>query len=220
MIAHFDGIFTGAAEVVTVEAGVDATADFLLELKPQRYEITVTPGEKQETAFEAFQSVDSIAAYDLTESTVVSLGETLDHMVGTGIAVSRRHEMHRHPHRACVVLSRLGRVDQHPRRSQRRFEYGHKKWMLWGQGARAAGCEPVTTRPRYRVRSSTPALSRPTAAASDGRATRPSSASTPSTTKAPTASPSTKSSTEDTTKKRTNMTRRTPRLTAMPSPAG
>ena len=138
VIAHLDGIFTGAAKVVTVEAGVDVTADFLLELLPQRYEITVTSGEKQETAFEAFQSVESIAAYDLAESTVVSLGETLDHMVGTGIAVSRRKEMHRHPHRACVVLSRLGRVDQCPWRSQRRFRVRPQEMDAVGPGRRGA----------------------------------------------------------------------------------
>ena len=120
------------------EAGVDATADFLLGLRPQRYEISVTSGEKQETAFEAFQKAESIAACSLAESMVVSLGETLDDMVGKGIAVSRRHEMHRHPHRACVVLSRLGRVDQRPRRSQRRFRARPQEMDTAGPGRRGA----------------------------------------------------------------------------------
>ena len=209
VIAHLDSLFTEAAKVITVESGGTATADFLLELTSQRYEITVTSGDREETAFEAFQSVESIAAYDLAESTDVSLGETLDHKVGTGIAkrsfgpgssrpiirgfdgdrvlvmedgirtgtlssqsgdhgelinpaqlerleivkgpatllysgnamggtvnaVSRHHEAHRHPHQGLrgFVSGSAGSANALGGASAG-FEYGHEKWMLWGQG--------------------------------------------------------------------------------------
>ena len=209
VVAHLDSLFTEAAKVVTVEAGADGSADFLLELTAQRYEITVTSADKEETAFEAFQSVESIAAYDLAESTDVSLGETLDHKVGTGIAkrsfgpgssrpiirgfdgdrvlvmedgirtgtlssqsgdhgelinpaqlerleivkgpatllysgnamggtvnaVSRHHEMHRHPHQGLRgFVSGSAGSNNALGGASAGFEYGHKKWMLWGQG--------------------------------------------------------------------------------------
>ncbi len=86
VMAHLDSLFTETTRIVTVEAGGAATADFLLELAPPRYEITVTGSAKQETTFESFQSVESMGPYDLAESTDVSLGELLDHKVGTGIA--------------------------------------------------------------------------------------------------------------------------------------
>ncbi|MEX2300043.1 MAG: TonB-dependent receptor [Bryobacterales bacterium] len=84
--AHLDGLFTEAAKTVNLAAGGEATADFTLELTTQRYEVTVTASEKQETAFESFNAVNSLDAYSLAERTDVSLGEALSHQVGTGIA--------------------------------------------------------------------------------------------------------------------------------------
>jgi iron complex outermembrane receptor protein len=86
VIAHLDGVFTEAAQVVDVQAGSAATASFSLALAQQRYEITVSASGKEETAFDAFNSVESYDAYDLAGSNDVSLGETLDQKVGTGIA--------------------------------------------------------------------------------------------------------------------------------------
>ena len=86
VIAHLDSVFTEAAKLVDVQAGETALADFTLALSAQRYEITVTGGEKEQTAFESFSSVDSFDAYDLAFSRDVSLGEALDQKVGTGIA--------------------------------------------------------------------------------------------------------------------------------------
>ena len=86
VVAHLEGIFTEGASLVTVAEGGTATADFLLELATVRDEITVTAGEKTETAFEAFQSVESVGALELAGTPDVSLGEMLDHRVGTGIA--------------------------------------------------------------------------------------------------------------------------------------
>ncbi len=86
VVAHLDSNFTEAAQLVTVAAGGVGVANFTLELAAQRDEIIVTSSDHRETAFESFQSAESLTSYDLTESTDVSLGETLDHKVGSGIA--------------------------------------------------------------------------------------------------------------------------------------
>lgn len=86
VISHLDGVFTEAAQLVEVQPDGTAAANFTLGLAQQRYEITVSASGKEETAFEAFNSVESYDAYDLAGSSDVSLGETLDQKVGTGIA--------------------------------------------------------------------------------------------------------------------------------------
>ena len=86
VISHLDSIFTEAAQIVNVATGGVATADFTLELTALRHEITVTTGAKQQTAFESFQSVDSLDSFELAESTDVSLGESLGNRVGTGVS--------------------------------------------------------------------------------------------------------------------------------------
>ena len=67
VVAHLEGIFTEGASLVRVPEGGKATADFLLELATLRDTITVTAGEKSETVFEAFQSVESVGALELAE---------------------------------------------------------------------------------------------------------------------------------------------------------
>ena len=86
VVAHLDSIFTEVASAVSVAEGGKATVDFLLELAALRDTITVTAGEKRETVFEAFQSVESVGALELARTPDVSIGEMLDHRVGTGIA--------------------------------------------------------------------------------------------------------------------------------------
>ena len=86
VVAHLDQIFTETAKTVEVESGGTASVDFLLSLATDRYEITVTASERHETTFESFQDVESLDAYDLSQLTATSLGEALDHRVGTGIA--------------------------------------------------------------------------------------------------------------------------------------
>lgn len=86
VIAHLDSLFNEAAKVVDVPAGGSAEMDFSLTLTSEKYEITVTAGAKEETAFESFNDVTSYDAYDLAETPSVSLGEALDQKVGTGIA--------------------------------------------------------------------------------------------------------------------------------------
>ena len=86
LVTHLDSVFSEAAKTVEVRAGGTATADFMLALTGMHEEITVTAREKHETAFESFGSVDSFNAQELSLSRDVSLGEALDHKVGTGIA--------------------------------------------------------------------------------------------------------------------------------------
>ena len=85
IIAHVDSVFTDETQAVDVVAGETTTVNFSLGLSAQRYEITVTGGEKEEIPFESFNSVDSLHAYDLSGSHNVSIGEVLDQKVGTGI---------------------------------------------------------------------------------------------------------------------------------------
>jgi len=86
LIAHLDSFFTEATHLVHLSAGQTSTVDFTLRLSDSRYEITVTASENEKATFESFQSVDSYGSHELAESTDVSLGEALDHQVGTGIA--------------------------------------------------------------------------------------------------------------------------------------
>ena len=82
VVAHLDSIFTEAASAVSVAEGGKATVDFLLELAALQDRITVTAGEKRETVFEAFQSVESVGALELAGTPDVSIGEMLNHRVG------------------------------------------------------------------------------------------------------------------------------------------
>ena len=86
VVAHLHSVSTEAAKTIEVPAGGAATVDFTLALTALHDEITVTASEKQETTFESFNGVDSFNAQELALSRDVSLGEALDHKVGTGIA--------------------------------------------------------------------------------------------------------------------------------------
>jgi iron complex outermembrane receptor protein len=86
VVSHLDHHFTEAAETVTINAGEATQLDFLLSLTPEKFEITVTAPDEQQTAFETFQNAQSLDTYDLNTSTAASLGEVLDHRVGTGVA--------------------------------------------------------------------------------------------------------------------------------------
>ncbi len=86
VVSHLDHLFTEDARTVVVEPGKETSLDFLLSLEVERYEITVTASEKHETTFESFQDIESFDSFDLSETPAASLGEALDHRVGTGIA--------------------------------------------------------------------------------------------------------------------------------------
>ena len=86
LITHLDSLFTEVTTMVNVEAGEEAVSNILLELLPRRYQVTVTARDVHETVFESFQSVESLGPYELAESADATIGELLDHIVGSGIA--------------------------------------------------------------------------------------------------------------------------------------
>ncbi len=84
--AHLDSIFTEEAKTITVRRGVASTMDFTLQLAAVKYQVNVTAGGEPQTAFETFQSVESLDSYDLAESVAPSLGEVLGNKPGSGIS--------------------------------------------------------------------------------------------------------------------------------------
>ena len=86
LLAHLDSIFTEDIKTVTVRPGIASTLDFSLELAAVKFEINVTAGGEPQTAFESFQSVESLDSYDLAESVGSSLGEVLGNRPGSGIS--------------------------------------------------------------------------------------------------------------------------------------
>ena len=86
VVAHLDHVFTESAKIVDVESGIEASLDFVLSITGEKHEITVTPSEIHSTTYESFQDVESFDISDLMQANAVSLGEALDHQVGTGIA--------------------------------------------------------------------------------------------------------------------------------------
>ena len=86
LLAHIDSALTEESQRVIVEAGETTTVYFSLGLAAQRQEITVTASGKHETAFESFQSVDSLDSFDLAESVAAAIGEVLASKPGNGVA--------------------------------------------------------------------------------------------------------------------------------------
>jgi iron complex outermembrane receptor protein len=71
-----------ARQTVTVSVGAVATLDFVLRIAPVREQITVTASGREEVAFEAFQSVTSLDAIEISQDAKTSLGEVLEHKPG------------------------------------------------------------------------------------------------------------------------------------------
>ena len=86
LLAHLDSIFTEDTKAVTVAPGIVSTLNFSLELAAVKYQVNVTARGEQQTAFESFQSVESLDSYDLAESVAPSLGEVLGNKPGSGIS--------------------------------------------------------------------------------------------------------------------------------------
>ena len=86
VLAHLDSTLTEEAKDVAVTAQRSAMLNFTLAIAVQEYEITVTSGGKEETAFESFQTVDSQTSYDLAESTASAIGDVLASRPGNGVA--------------------------------------------------------------------------------------------------------------------------------------
>ncbi len=86
VVSHLEQVLNGPARRVEIQAGEEVSLQLRLSIKTQRFEITVTASEKAEPVQQAFQDVESFESLDLVESMAGSLGEALDHQVGTGIA--------------------------------------------------------------------------------------------------------------------------------------
>ncbi len=86
LLAHLDSIFTEETKPIIVGPGIASTLDFSLELAVVRSQVNVTAGGEPQTAFESFQSVESLDSYELAESVAPSLGEVLGNKPGSGIS--------------------------------------------------------------------------------------------------------------------------------------
>ncbi len=86
LTAHLDSIFTEESKTAAVIAGRTARVDFALDLRSIKSQITVTGEGREQSAFESFQSVDSLDAYELNESIGASIGEVLGNNPGSGVA--------------------------------------------------------------------------------------------------------------------------------------
>jgi iron complex outermembrane receptor protein len=72
----------GASQSVTVREGATATANFELEIASVRAEVTVTASGREQLTLEAFQTVTSLDALELSQNPATSLGEALDGQPG------------------------------------------------------------------------------------------------------------------------------------------
>ena len=74
---------TAERRTVTVAAGAAAPVDFTLGLSPVREDVTVTASAGgTETAFEAFNAVSTLAAFDVVQESAGNLGDALQHEPG------------------------------------------------------------------------------------------------------------------------------------------
>ena len=73
---------TSSTQLVEVSAGSAVVVDHRLVISPLRTEITVTASGAQEVAFQAIPSVNTLDAFDLSESMSTSLGEVLEGELG------------------------------------------------------------------------------------------------------------------------------------------
>ena len=81
-IVAFQSTLDVEPALVDVTAGRTLFRDIMLRISPIRTEITVTATGREQTAFQAVQSVASLDAFDLSESMAASLGEVLDGELG------------------------------------------------------------------------------------------------------------------------------------------
>ncbi|MEZ5351670.1 MAG: TonB-dependent receptor [Bryobacteraceae bacterium] len=81
VLVHLQSL-SDETKLVTVVEGQAATADFALRLSPMRVAMTVTASEKEQSTFEAFQSVTTMESIDLALKAKPSLGELLENQPG------------------------------------------------------------------------------------------------------------------------------------------
>ncbi|MEK7833235.1 MAG: carboxypeptidase regulatory-like domain-containing protein, partial [Acidobacteriota bacterium] len=81
IVARFDRL-PDVVERIEVKAGQTAMLDLKLKLTGLRDQVTVSATGNEQSAFESFQSVNSLDATALLEKDTSSLGEALDHQTG------------------------------------------------------------------------------------------------------------------------------------------
>jgi len=86
LTAHVSATLRQVTREVTVTAGKTAICNFELGLAVVRQEVTVTASGRPQTAFEAFQSVETRNSFELAEEIAPSIGETLAGKPGNGVA--------------------------------------------------------------------------------------------------------------------------------------
>jgi iron complex outermembrane recepter protein len=80
VLAHMDGV-PDLAKMVTVIAP-ETKADFILRLSGPREQVTVTASGREQSTFDAFQSVTSLDSVSLVEKSHTSIGDVLDGQPG------------------------------------------------------------------------------------------------------------------------------------------
>jgi iron complex outermembrane recepter protein len=74
--------FTGEIRKIEVAEGQSYTVDLELSLSPLQYEVTVTTSGREETVFDAFQSVATVNSLELSEKSAFGLGDIVSNESG------------------------------------------------------------------------------------------------------------------------------------------
>jgi iron complex outermembrane receptor protein len=81
ILAHIEGL-PDVIRAVEVPPSGDVTADLTMRATGIRVQVTVTASGKEESSFDAFQSVTSLDRFDLVEKSHTSIGEVLEGQLG------------------------------------------------------------------------------------------------------------------------------------------
>lgn len=77
LLAHFDG-FSDSAKTIVLVTGANTTIDFSLKLVGVSEQVTVTASGTEQSAFDSFQSVNSVSANTISQKASTSIGEVLE----------------------------------------------------------------------------------------------------------------------------------------------
>lgn len=77
LLAHFDG-FSDSAKTIVLVTGANTTVDFSLKLVGVSEQVTVTASGTEQSAFDSFQSVNSVSANTISQKASTSIGEVLE----------------------------------------------------------------------------------------------------------------------------------------------
>ena len=83
VLVHMEG-FSDASRSVEVLSGAEVKADFQLEIRSIKEQVTVTASGTEQSVFDSFQTVNSVGSTRIAERASTSLGEVLE--TETGVA--------------------------------------------------------------------------------------------------------------------------------------